>query len=131
MKRVLAVLLAALTITIVGGVGTAQANTGVGSGPYTRAQLNRFSDGSGEWMFVYGASYCSASTTDTADFSWSSMPSGWDNDISRIYDAYNCDVKLYDLTWFSGYATGFVNYGAGGLYVGNSYNNIMSSFQLS
>ncbi|WP_447008099.1 hypothetical protein ACRAKI_17145 [Saccharothrix isguenensis] len=111
---------------------TANYELGRQYGNVHRATLTENADGSGNWIRTYGSSPCSSTTTDR-DNAFGTVPPGWNDAISRVYDYNSCDTKLY----LNGGAntgdtqTGWINGGSGGVYVGSNWNDRASSFALS
>jgi hypothetical protein len=125
-------LLALLTPAAHADTPTANYSLGTQFGNVHRATLTENADGSGNWIRVYGSSPCTSSTSDR-DNVIGTVPPGWNDAISRVYDYNSCDTKLYQ----NGGAntgdtqTGWINGGSGGVYVGANWNDQASSFALS
>ena len=98
-------------------------------GSVQRAKLAEHSDGSGNYVMVYGSGACTTSTT-TPDISVSSLPSDWNDEISNVKDYNYCDVNLaIDINF--GNSVGYRNFTPTGAYVGDSLNDEVSSFRVS
>jgi hypothetical protein len=111
---------------------TANYDLGRQFGTVHRATLTENADGSGNYIRVWGSSPCTSSTSDR-DNVIGTVPPGWNDAISRVYDYASCDTKLY---WNGGAnpadtQTGWINGDTGGKYVGDTWNDRTSSFALS
>jgi len=135
MKKTLARSVAAAVLTgasLLGASAPASAATATraGSGDVLIAIFYEHADGSGRQLWYYGTRSCTSTTSDT-DYAVGTMPAGWNDIISRVRDFNSCDVKLYTDGNFRGSTTGYVNYGSGGRYVGDFFNDKTSSFKVS
>lgn len=108
---------------------TSDATQGRQFGPFERAEFRENHDGSGHRLLVYGGGACTPSTADP-DVSYSFLPGSWNDSASWAADYNRCDIKLYWDGGFQGRSRGYENF-ASGRYLGNYWNDEMSSYRLS
>jgi hypothetical protein len=101
-----------------------------GDGDTLRAIFYEHINFTGAQLRYYGSSPCTSTTTD-ADFSFSAMPTGWNDVISSVRDYNQCDVKLYMHSSFGTPSTAYVNYGSTGKNLSTGWNDQVSSFRVS
>lgn len=134
--RALAAIAAASALVLSASSGASAATSAVtvlksGDGDTLRAIFYDGQNGTGDALYYYGGSACTATTTD-ADFSYSDLRRlGWNDRIESIKDFNGCDVNVYRDIAFVGGSTGYVNYGSTAKNLSSAFRNLPSSFRVS
>lgn len=120
-----------LSATAYAASPTGSDNYGTQYGSVLRARMAQHFNGSGYQLRVYGSGACTASTT-TPDISISSISrNGWNDAISWASDYNRCDIWFFKGGAFSGPSWGGYKHWGSGAYVGDSWNDTISSFRIS
>ena len=108
---------------------TSSAVQGREYGSAIRAEFRQNYDGSGYYLAAFGSGPCTPSTA-TPDVSFSVLPGRWNDSASWATDYNRCDIKIYRDGGFTGPSWGYTNF-ASGRYLGDYWNDEMSSYRLS